>query len=350
MNRVAASYFDGKTSRRHDVYLTVQNGIASIGESFPADVFADTGNALQRSCPLAQLHVSERISAAARKVTFPDGAYLEINDHAAFNGLLADTGHRDSWIVALQQSWRGSLLAPLATAAILILSYLYSLPAAARVIAFNLPVSMERSLGDGILDYLDQQIFKPSTLPATRQQALRSRFQSLLSPTPDRPAYVLLFRQSTIGPNAFALPSGDIILTDELVHLLADDEAVMGVLAHELGHLHERHLTRRLLQSSAIAAAATLLVGDVSAVIATIPTLMLDLKYARDAETEADEYALRMLDKNGIAREHLAVAFEKLGQLSPEVSSFLSSHPSGAERVRHLRGQTDPGIRPDSKK
>jgi Zn-dependent protease with chaperone function len=77
---------------------------------------------------------------------------------------------------------------------------------------------------------------------------------------------------------------------------------------------------------------------------------MLDLKYARDAETEADEYALRMLDKNGIAREHLAVAFEKLGQLSPAVSSFLSSHPSGAKRVRHLRGQTDPGIRPDSEK
>lgn len=334
MISVAAHYFDGKTSRLHQVTLTVQDGVAHIREA--AQVLG--ASELQRSCPLAQLRVSERSAHAPRKVTFPDGAYLEINDHSGFNLLLEHTGYRDSWVVRLQQSWRGSLLALCATLALLGLAYVYALPLAARTLAFAVPLRMERRLGDGMLEYLDQHVFTKSALPAARQQALSSRFHSLLSARADSPAYQLLFRKSKIGPNAFALPSGDIVVTDEIIALMNDDDAVMGVLAHELGHLHERHLTRRIIQSSAIGAAATLILGDVSAVIANIPTLMLDLKYSRDAETEADDYALQMLDKNGIAREHLAAAFEKLDQLDPGVTPYLSSHPSGRERVLRLRG------------
>ncbi|MCX7220784.1 MAG: M48 family metallopeptidase [Burkholderiales bacterium] len=347
MTAVAAHYFDGKTSRLTHVLLTVQDGVAHIQESAAAEVTEVTDMAglppaaagLQRSCPLSQLRLSERSKYAARKVTFPDGAYLEIRDHAAFNGLLAGLGFQDTWVVRMQQSWRASLLALAATITLLLLVYFYALPTAARVLALNLPVSMERRLGDGILEYLDKDAFQKSELSPVQQQAILSRFHSLHAPSPDSPAFHLQFRKSKIGPNAFALPSGDIILTDELVALMADEDAVMGVLAHELGHLHERHLSRRIIQSSAIAAGATLLFGDVSAVIANIPTLLLDLKYSRDAETEADDYALRMLDKNGIAREHMAHAFEKLNQLDPGITPYLSSHPSGEERIMRIRGQ-----------
>lgn len=327
---VAAHYFDGKTSRLHDVVLTVQDGVATIR--------GDGIEQIQRSCPLAQLHLSERTAHAPRKVTFPDNAFLEISDHAGFNALLEETGYHDSWVVRMQQSWRGSLLALGLTLTILALLYVVGLPLASRSLAFALPVSMERRLGDGMLEYLDQHAFQLSNLTLERQQALRSRFQSLQAARADSPAYQLLFRKSKIGPNAFALPSGDIILTDEIVTLIDDDEAVMGVLAHELGHLHERHLTRRIIQSSAIAALSTLILGDASVVIANLPTLMLDLKYSRDAESEADEYALQMLDKNDIAREHLATAFEKLDKLNLSVTPYLSSHPGGQERLMHIRG------------
>ncbi|MFY0104218.1 M48 family metallopeptidase, partial [Acinetobacter baumannii] len=87
---------------------------------------------------------------------------------------------------------------------------------------------------------------------------------------------------------------------------------LMGVLAHELGHVHRRHLMRRLIQSSAIAATATLLFGDVSAVLANIPTVLLDLKYSRDIEREADDYAIAMFKANGLPRQKLALVFEKL--------------------------------------
>ncbi|MFZ6760693.1 M48 family metallopeptidase [Undibacterium sp. Ji50W] len=333
MNTVAAIYFDGKTSRLHRVEFSVLGDTAYVRE-----ITNDLHEGVTRSCPLTELRVSERSRHAPRKVTFSDGAYVEITDHATFNTMLDSTGYQDSTVVQIQQSWSGTLAALIGTIIVLMLCYVYVLPNAARMVAFATPVSVERKLGNGVLEILDKQIFKPSVLPAARQAELSARFQRLRPPRGNSPTYHLVFRKSTIGPNAFALPSGDIIITDEIIKLMNDDDAIMGVLAHELGHLHERHLTRRIIQSSAVGAVATLLFGDVSAVVANIPTLMLDLKYSRDAETEADDYALRMLDANGIAREHLAVAFEKLDALAPGLSPYLSSHPAGSDRVMRIRG------------
>src|SRR4051794_2482369 len=88
-----ASYFDGRTSRLHRVTLTVRDGVARVrGE-------------IERDSPLQALRVSERSQRALRKVTFPDGAYLELRDLAAMAALLDSTGHRDSWVVRIQHSW-----------------------------------------------------------------------------------------------------------------------------------------------------------------------------------------------------------------------------------------------------
>jgi len=321
---LAARYFDGQSSRLYHVTLSVRDGVAVL-----------TGD-IERSCPLGELHVSERSSHAVRKVSFPDGAYLEIADQAAFNALLHDTGHRDGWVVRLQQSWRGALLATVATVLALWLSYQYLLPVVAKGIAYAIPQSVERQLGQGVLDFLDQHVFEASKLTSVRQQALRSQFARLTTPGDSTPEHRIVFRKSKIGPNAFALPSGDIVLTDEMVELLPDDQAIMGVLAHELGHLQQRHLTRRIIQTSAVGAGAALLFGDVSTVVAAVPPLLLDLKYSRDVERDADDYAIAMLRQNGIALEHLAQVFVALGKLD-QGTPYLSSHPASAERVERIR-------------
>ncbi|RQO35953.1 Zn-dependent protease [Herminiimonas sp. KBW02] len=323
---IPALYFDGKTSRAHQVTLSVEGGHATI-----------SGEA-ERSCPISELRVSERARNTKRKVTFPDEAYLEIADTAAFDALLADTGHQDSLIVRMQQSWRGALTAVVATLIVLTLSYLYVLPLASEGIAKMLPEKVERSIGKGMLDFLDKQIFAPSQLPQARQEALIGQFRHLQPPRGDVPGYRILFRKSKIGPNAFALPSGEIIITDELVKLMKNDEQVMGVLAHELGHLHERHLMRRVVQSSAVAALATVVFGDASAIVANIPTLLLDMKYSRDAEREADDYAIAMMKANGIDLVHMAGGFEQLQAATKETTPppYLSSHPSTDERIDHI--------------
>lgn len=292
---------------------------------------------IQRDCLINDLRVSERVRNAARKVTFPDGAYLEVSDNAGFNQLLAETGYRDSLVVSLQQSWRGTLVACVATIAILIAGYLYGLPGASEAIAKSLPEQAERLIGRETLGFLDQGLMSPTTLTESRRNAIVTKFKALTPPKEGVPTYEIIFRKSEIGPNAFALPSGQIVLTDEIVHLVGSDDAIFAILAHELGHLHERHLMRRVIQSSAIGAATLALFGDASSIVAGIPTIMLDLKYSRDAEREADDYAIAMLKANGIALSNLVLLFEKIGENSKENSPYLSSHPPAAERIERIR-------------
>lgn len=322
---IPALYFDGKTSRKLSVELSVEAGIAQI-----------TGD-IQRNCPIDMLRVSERARHASRKVTFPDGAYLEVLGNAEFNALLAATGYEDSFVVGMQQSWRGTLIACLITIALLLLGYLYGLPAASEAIAKALPEKIERSIGRETLGVLDRQFLLPSQLSVEQRDGIVNRFKALTPPKQGAPAYEIVFRKSRIGPNAFALPSGQIVLTDEIVKLVDSDDAVIGILAHELGHLHERHLMRRIIQSSAIGATAAVIFGDISSVVAVLPTIMLDLKYSRDAEREADDYAIAMLKKNGMSLSTLIMVFEKLDKKSGNQNPYLSSHPVAYERITRIR-------------
>ena len=119
-----------------------------------------------------------------------------------------------------------------------------------------MPASVEQALGERVLQEMDRRILSPSTLSESDQHRIERQFAQLVMVAEDAPPYRLLFRKSRIGPNALALPSGQIVLTDELAQFLADDsEALMGVLAHELGHLQKRHLIRRIVHGAATAGA-----------------------------------------------------------------------------------------------
>ncbi|WEF31238.1 M48 family metallopeptidase [Pseudoduganella chitinolytica] len=329
---VPGRYYDGITSRAHRVVLRVENGEACLaGEA-------------ERRVPLAQVRVSERTAHAPRKLTFADEACFEPDQRAALEALLHATGHRDSAVVRMQQSWRAVVIALGTLLLVLAVGYLYVLPAGAKLAARLLPVSVERQLGQGLLGVLDRRVFDASKLPAARRAALAQAFARMAPPRDGAPPYQLVFRHSRIGPNAFALPSGDIVLTDQLVELLRDDHAILATLAHELGHLHERHLTRRLIQGSVVAAAGTVLFGDASALVAGLPALALDLRYSREAEQEADDYAAAMLRRNGIGLVHLERLFTALQELEDELGApppYLSSHPPSAERLARLRQQLD---------
>lgn len=324
--KIQASYFDGKTSRRYDVELFVKEGTAHLSGT------------LQRTCPIAQLHFPEQIRTAARKLVFPDGAYLETTDVAGFDAIFTSTGHKVTLAVRAQRSWNGALAACIITLAILAVGYVYGLPAVSEAIAKSLPEKVQHAIGRETLAFLDRHLFAPTALSEERRTRITERFKGMTLPASNKPDYEILFRKSRVGPNAFALPSGQIVLTDEIVDLVNDDEAVMGILAHEMGHLHERHLLRRLIQGSVVGLATTFLFGDVSSVVAAIPAIMVELKYSRDAEREADDYAIAMLKANGISPSRLSLVFEKLGEKqAAEVNAYLSSHPPVAERIKRIQ-------------
>jgi hypothetical protein len=135
------------------------------------------------------------------------------------------------------------------------------------------------------------------------------------------------------------MPDGTIILLDDLVKLIGDDQQILAVLAHELGHAHGRHGLQLLLQSSAVGAFLTFYIGDISHLLAAAPAAVVQAKYSQSLERQADDYGAALLLNNGMSPALLADALKKLTESHPGISmgSYLSNHPSTDERMRHLR-------------
>jgi predicted Zn-dependent protease len=141
--------------------------------------------------------------------------------------------------------------------------------------------------------------------------------------------------------NAFALPGGVLVMTDELV-ALAEPGAILGVLAHELGHVHKRHATRVAVESSLLGTAVALISGDPTSVLATLPVALASLSFSRSHELEADCYALQTLARAGQSPEPLARLLEVISSKQGSgMADVLSSHPSTPARAQLLR---DPAL------
>lgn len=298
---IDAIYFDGLTTRRHAVTVIIHKRVVAM-----------RGPGVHRTLRLSQLDISERLQHAPRILRFPDGGFIEVSD-AQLDKMLAKNRYRDPWVVRWQQNWPLSLIALISLLALLVSAYQWGVPWAADRIAQHLPASIEKKIGDQGMTTVDAHYMMPSKLDPVDRARLSRLFSELKQPRGEKTAYRLEFRDSRIGPNAFALPNGVIVMTDQLVLLAKNDQAVLGVLAHELGHLQRRHSLRHLLQALGIGVVLNLWVGDVSSVLAAIPTFFLDQKYSRDFEREADQYAIDMMHANGLPLSPMAALFEKMG-------------------------------------
>jgi Zn-dependent protease with chaperone function len=152
-------------------------------------------------------------------------------------------------------------------------------------------------------------------------------------------------RSEALGANALALPSGVVVVTDGLVALAKDTDDVVAVLAHEVGHLEGRHSMRAIVQSALVSGLIMLVVGDVSALAAAAPAALLNARYSRDLEREADAYASDALRAIGVRPTRLADMLERMeaehskaGREGPtDAFSYLSTHPTTEERLTALR-------------
>lgn len=334
---LAAIYFDGRSARRHEVTLTLEGDVAHIA-----------GDGIDRSAPLSELRISEPMGAAPRLITFPDGAICEVRDLSALARILAQTGHRDHFVVRWQTSLRWVAASLIVTIAIVAAGYRWGLPWFAAGAAQRIPDAVAEHIGDHVLQVLDESLLQPSQLPDERRAQLAERFETLSVPDARPLGHEVVFRASRhLGANALALPSGNIILTDDLVRLAQDDEEIMAVLAHELGHVQERHGLRLMLQSSIAGALAAWYVGDVSTLLAAAPVLLAQAKYSRDFENAADEYAARMLTANGLSPSRLADLLERMDAAhaprkagaadQSEDDGYLATHPATRDRIAVLR-------------
>lgn len=358
---VTADHFDGRQARAYPVRLTVEGGWLLL-QPLPGTAAApgaDAGPPAEDDpargpgrYALDQLEWPDRQHRAGRLLHLPDGGSLQAHDAAAFDAFAEATGGRASWISRLQQSWRATLVAGALLLALGLAGYRWGLPWAADAGAAMVPAGLEASLDDAVLEGAIGRWLKPSQLPMAQQAAIRQAFDAMLArgyADGERPRCSLRFHAGSLGPNAFALPGGTIVLSDELVQRVDGDlPMLLGVLAHEAGHVRHRHGTRLLLRTALLGSATALAFGDFSGLLASAPALLGQLAYTRDFEREADAESVRLLRASGHSPAVMADFFERLreprehdGDVGFLPGIALSSHPPDAERMRSFRAAAD---------
>ena len=146
--------------------------------------------------------------------------------------------------------------------------------------------------------------------------------------------------------NAFAAPGGYVVLMEGLVDRAETPEEVAGVLAHEIGHVAARDPIRLTLRAAGSAGILTLILGDATgaAAITIAAEQLLSASYTRQAETEADLYALDMLAEANVSAEGFASFFDRLreeyGDMDGALEYFMS-HPALASRAEVARSRVD---------
>ena len=332
---VSGIYFDGISARRQVVTLALLNGQLRL-----------EGDGIERSLIEGDFTIPGKLGHTARLILFANGARCEITDHVGFDRLIADTGIAPSLVGHLESRWHYAMTALALTLALIAATYVWGLPYAAERIASRIPARVQVMIDAQFMNTFDGKLLEPSHLSAERQQIISGRLLKLRMPPGGTPPTHVLFRSSPpIGPNAFALPGGTVVVLDEIVNLSSDDDEILAVLAHEMGHVAERHALRQMLQASVVGLAMTWYVGDISTLLAAAPTTLLETRYSRDFERRADAFGARMLKLNGISPGRLADILEKLEHAharkgeAPGGSAmdYLSTHPNTAERIRTLR-------------
>ena len=293
---------------------------------------------------LVSVEVSPRVGSIPRRVTFGNGAAFETDDNDGVDRALAPQG--GAGLIHDLERFRPRL----AIFVVLVIAlaagiYRYAVPLLVEVAVAVTPPAVPRLLSQSALISLDQAVLSESTLDAPTRAALSEGFAGLAAETPrGAGGYKLNFRDGgSIGPNAFALPDGNLVLTDQLVTMMKDDrEAVFGVLAHEIGHVEREHSLRQLYRAAGVTGLVLLIGGDIgngAEDILVQGAALMSLSYSRRQEAEADRYSVELMHRAGRDPAALARFFEALRDRFHDTAEtdFLSTHPATPQRIEETR-------------
>ena len=334
-----ATYFDGRSSAARPVRVTADGSRLHL-----------TGAGLAGlEVALADCDFSPPLGSTSRVIRLPGNGRLESDELAAVAELEALLGrNRGMQVVNLfERYWPAVAVCFVGLVAAVWLFTVHGIPLAADWLARALPASLTEKVSQQTLALLDEQLLAASELDGARVAALQGEFARAAAELGHGFDYRFMLRKGgeQIGPNAFALPSGIIIMTDELVALAEHDEELIGVMAHEIGHVENRHGLRSIFQNAGVFLIISGLVGDISSITSTaasLPTLLAQTGYSRQFERESDRFAGHYCIERGWGTQPMVTMLEKLDSQAKELpgGSLLSTHPGGSERVEALRQLT----------
>ena len=347
-------WFDGRSPRARPVRACIEG----------AELVLSAEEMAPRRYPVEAVRWPERRSHGQRQAELPDGGLLQHSDPGEWDQWWLNSGQQEGRVVSWMQSWRATLAALLGTVVVLAAAWVWGVPWLSVTLAHMVPDGLEQRIGEQSLQQIERLFLKPSALSLAEQTLLRQRFEATVArryPDGGAPHWQLGFHSSKIlGANAFALPGGQMVITDDLVRLLHDQpDALVGILGHELGHVERRHGLDLMVRASLVSALVGVVLGDASGFLATVPATLATQSYSRDAEREADGDAARLLYASGISPAVMVAFFERIvagpgsegsreahaeeeakDSGAPSLPISIASHPDHAERIRFFRNWT----------
>ncbi|HEX5724920.1 MAG TPA: M48 family metallopeptidase [Longimicrobiaceae bacterium] len=219
----------------------------------------------------------------------------------------------------------------------------------------QISTSQEVALGADYSRQINQQL--PLIRDAATQQYINELGRSIARNADPRGIQYNFYVVNSDVVNAFAVPGGHIYVNRGLVERASNLSELAGVLAHEIGHVAERHSIEQLQRAQNANTALSVVYG----VLLGRPPSGLEqagiqvggsavfASYGRNTEREADDVAIGYLVRSGISPNGMPAFFEKLMGLQQRqpsaVEQWFSTHPLTTERIQNTRAaiQATPG-------
>ncbi|BCJ91029.1 metalloendopeptidase [Terrihabitans soli] len=315
-----AVFYDGASNRKHRVELQAGEKLDIVEDGVVLDawVFQD----IRR--------VDGDMALRLTSISAPPLARIDIDDAATaerLNALLPKTEH----LQEKRQTVRiiGWSLAAIAS---IILMILYGIPFVAERLTPLVPRDLETRLGEAV----DSQFLSLTGAKTCSGIQGRRAFAKLMQKiNGGHPVEAEVLSLDMV--NAVTLPGDKVYLFKGMLEKAESVDEIAGVMAHEVGHARHRHGLETLIQTGGTSYLLGLLFGDITGSTAVIfaAQSLLDASHSRDAETEADDFAVEAMTKLGRSPVPLGEFLKRL--TGDQTATILDSHPVSSERLARIR-------------
>jgi predicted Zn-dependent protease len=206
------------------------------------------------------------------------------------------------------------------------------------ILAKHVPWSIEKKIAS-VLNLTENLSLCDANGSSTELKKLIARIYPIPGDA-NLPIHVNVIAGKTI--NAFASFGGEVFVYDGLIQKAESPEELAGVLAHEIGHVHHRHIIEGMLSKLTVLALSQ---GSGTSGF----NLLANLKFSREQEAEADRDGLERLQKAHVNVLGTSQFFKREGNTGA-IPSLLSDHPSSEDRAQlaqsYFRMDTTPILTP----
>ena len=335
--QLAGTYFKPLSSTGTEAKITLTSN---------GDIHVDIGTIRE---------LSTRVESVQNKrsIFLHGGSYFELDQPLTDSQLVAFESKLQSRIRWLEDFSLGKTVVLIAISVLLLALYRFGFTLITPVLASAVPTSWEQQIGQNVYAQMvdDEGYFTESNLSADHQQRLLRQAQVLIEASGAQYDIDIYFHDSPkLGANAFALPGGPIVVTDQLVELLEQDRLVVAVIAHEIAHVIHRHSLQQIVNIIGATAMVSVLFGGADSF--TTEALLIgvqiwSLNGSRDKEQEADLTGFDILQAAGLPKEdmldavRLLLASECPDDCPDDALTWLSTHPAPRERLRYIELELD---------